>query len=712
MPEIRELDPQTVERIAAGEVVERPASVVKELVENSLDAGASRVDVTVEAGGSDLVRVRDDGHGMGESDVRAAVRKHTTSKIRDIDDLESGVATLGFRGEALHTVGAVSKTTITTRREADDAGTELRLEGGEVVAVTTAGCPVGTAVEVRDLFYNTPARREYLKTESTEFAHVNRVVTRYALANPGVAVSLTHGDREVFATPGRGNLREALLAVYGREVAESMVPVGAEGEGLDRVHGFVSDPETTRSTREYVSTFVNGRYVSDSLLREGVLAGYGNQLAADRYPFAVLFCELPGEDVDVNVHPRKMEVRFAAEEAVRADVEAAVREALLEAGLVRSSAPRGRSAPDDAEIAPGREGPSPGGDESETGGESGTEAATGARSADDGAGTSRPDPESTSEPRTEARAESSDGPATDRRDAGGAAGDPDPETGPATTGSTRNEGDGNGADEADGDPAGATRERGGEDASPAPDAGAGPDDGSSARSTRSEGRKFSGETHNATLPGTERPEPEFDALPAMRVLGQVHDTYVVAETDDGLVLVDQHAADERVNYERLARDLADGPDSQALVAPVELELTAGEAAVFGDALPDLRALGFEAALEGTTATVSAVPAVFASTLDPDLLRDVLAEFLSNAGEGAVESAADELLADMACYPAITGNTSLREGSVTALLEALDGCENPFACPHGRPVVIELSGDELADRFERDYPGHAVRRPED
>ncbi|MFB6172085.1 MAG: DNA mismatch repair endonuclease MutL, partial [Haloarculaceae archaeon] len=281
---ITELDATTVERIAAGEVVERPASVVKELVENSLDAGASRVDVTVEAGGTERIVVSDDGHGMTAADVRAAVRQHTTSKISDIEDLEAGVGTLGFRGEALHTIGAVSRTTITTRpADGDEEATELRLEGGEVTHVGPAGRPPGTTVEVEDLFYNTPARRKYLKTESTEFGHVNRVVTRYALANPDVAVSLTHDDREVFATTGRGDVRETLLSVYGREVAEAMIPVDSddvetddESRGEDavvnRVHGYVSDPETTRASREYVSTFVNGRYVSDALLREAVVS--------------------------------------------------------------------------------------------------------------------------------------------------------------------------------------------------------------------------------------------------------------------------------------------------------------------------------------------------------------------------------------------------------------------------------------------------------
>jgi len=301
---IRQLDDATVAQIAAGEVVERPASVVKELVENSLDAGASSIDVTVENGGIDRIVVADDGRGMTGEDLRAAVRQHTTSKLGDASELD-GVATLGFRGEALYTVGSVSRMTISTRpRDAGDSGAELVVEHGAVGDLRPAGRPAGTTVDVADLFAETPARRKYLKRPATEFAHVNRAVTRYALANPDVAVSLTHDGREVFATTGTGDVRDAALAVYGREVAQSLREVdAAPGGPVERVHGYVSDPEVTRATREYLATFVNGRSVRDAVLREAVLDAYGGQLANDRYPFAVLFVEVDG--VDANVHPRR-----------------------------------------------------------------------------------------------------------------------------------------------------------------------------------------------------------------------------------------------------------------------------------------------------------------------------------------------------------------------------------------------------------------------
>ena len=778
-PSIVGLDDDTVRRIAAGEVVERPASVVKELVENSLDAGASRVSVAVESGGVDGVRVRDDGVGMTGEELSLAVREHHTSKIGDIDDLESGVATLGFRGEALYAVGAVSRLTVRSKPRGGDVGHELAVEGGEIGEVRPAGCPEGTVVEVDDLFFNVPARRKFLKTETTEFDHVNTVVTQYALANPGVAVSLDHDGREVFATEGNGDLRSAILSVYGREVAEAMVGVewirdagdeepsgvgdeAGENAGDDApiraVRGLVSHPETTRAGREYLSTFVNERYVTAATLREAVLDAYGGQLASDRYPFAVLFVDVDPAAVDVNVHPRKLEVRFDDEPGVKRAVEDAVRDALLSHGLVRSSAPRGRSKADEASLAPGETD-----DADEVVGGAGTrhEEASGVRDRRSGrasdpqkrsgladrrrevsASGSEPG-ESSSETSTESRTETTDSDAVAPEAADPEAADSetvDAETVDSKAAATENPervdeadwsvdlGESTAAESAATEPTGdhgATRERPSprewqrdEDGSDPKSAGASPAESpaSPARSPATD-HPFAAPTTQRTLAGDAADAGgEFDSLPAMRVLGQLHETYVVAETDRGLVLVDQHAADERVNYERLRREFASGVAAQALADPVSLELTAREAELFeryADALADL---GFRAErTDDRTVEVRSVPAVFDAALDPGLLRDALTAFVADEAEGgrdAVDDVADELLADLACYPSVTGNTSLTEGSVADLLSALDDCENPFACPHGRPVVIELSEAEISERFERDYPGHDGRRRED
>ncbi|MDL5361982.1 DNA mismatch repair endonuclease MutL [Halalkalicoccus sp. NIPERK01] len=639
-PEIRALDPATVDRIAAGEVVERPASVVKELVENGLDAGATGITVEVDSGGIDRIRVADDGVGMSEEDVRKAVKQHTTSKLRDVSDLERGVDTLGFRGEALYTIGAVSRLAITTKPRGSETGTKLVLAGGEVEACEPAGCPEGTAVEVTDLFYNTPARKKYLKRESTEFDHVNTVVTRYALANPDVRFVLEHNGREVFSTTGQGDLRTAILSVYGREVARAMVPVEGLAEGpLEGLSGYVSDPETTRASPTYVSTFVNGRYVRAKPVRTAVVEAYGTQLAPSRYPFAILDLELPPETVDVNVHPRKMEVRFGEQSAIESQIEETVKETLLDHGLIRSSAPRGRSAPEEAAVAPESTEPDA---ERTTGGRSEPEAGRSSSASDRAAG-------------TDDRV-----PAPNRVDGSGA--------GDRSTG--RNGANARGRD-ADRD------------------------------------RRFSRPTRQTTF--GEPDEPDYERLPDLRVLGQVQDTYVVCEADEGLLVVDQHAADERVHYERLREELGGETSTQALVSPVELELTAREAELFDAYEEALAHVGFSATREGRTVRVGTVPAAFDATLPPDLLRDALSACIGGDPGDTVEATVDDLLGDLACYPAVTGNTSLTEGSVADLLAALDGCENPYACPHGRPTVVRIGREELSDRFERDYPGHAERR---
>jgi DNA mismatch repair protein MutL len=687
-PAIRQLDDSTVERIAAGEVVERPASVVKELVENSLDAGASRISVAVAEGGTAGITVTDDGLGMTATQAERAVEEHTTSKIRDVSDLEAGVGTLGFRGEALHAISAVSRLTLRTRPSGDpDAtGTELVVEGGDVSAVRPAGCPAGTTIEVEDLFYNVPARRKYLKQASTEFAHVNTVVTSYALANPDVAISLSHDDRETFATTGQGNLREAVMAVYGRDVADAMVEVEAAeaGDGpLDSVTGLVSHPETNRAGRDYLSTYINGRYVRAGAVREAILDAYGSQLAPDRYPFAVLFLAVEPGTVDVNVHPRKMEVRFADEAGVRRQVHDAVETALLEAGLIRSGAPRGASAPEQTAIDPGQ-GDSP--------------AARTANTHDQNSGVTddvaSPDrepqsPESTASTGTEPpdtrptpsqRSTSEPGSGADGEQSSSGASADDPAAQLGTDGASDGE------------------------LKTAPDQH---DD----RSKPDTPARFVGEESQARLGGAE-PEQRFERLPALQVLGQLSETYIVAESPDGLVLIDQHAADERINYERLRERFHADTTTQALAEPVELELTAREAALFDARKAALERLGFQAEATGDrTVEVRAVPGLVADAAGPELIRDALGAMVSGeeAAGDTVEAVADELLADLACYPSVTGNVSLAAGSIQRLLSALDSCENPYACPHGRPVVIILSQAEIEDRFERDYPGHAGRR---
>ncbi|MEF8855887.1 MAG: DNA mismatch repair endonuclease MutL, partial [Haloplanus sp.] len=434
---------------------------------------------------------------------------------------------------------------------------------------------------------------------------------------------------------------------------------------VDSVSGLVSHPETTRAGREYLSTFVNGRYVTTGTLREAVLDAYGGQLASDRYPFAVLFVDVPPAAVDVNVHPRKMEVRYDKPEAVKRHVRTAVEDALRDEGILRSSAPRGRSAPEETPIDP----------------TSSSEEVTTADVDRDG---SDADESAREKPTTV------DGPE-----------EPSSETGPSRSPSSLQSGSVSSSESA-------------ETTTQSSDSTGRESSGSTRPSTISEAHQSpsieNSETDTqTTLTGGDASQPtDYDNVPDLRVLGQLRDTYLVTESDDGLVLIDQHAADERVNYERLREQFDGDTTTQVLAEPVEIELTAREAAVFDTYKDAVAQLGFHADRVGDrTVRVTTVPTVVAESVGPTLIRDVLTNFVDDerAAEETIDAVADDLLADMACHPSITGNTSLTEGSVVDLLSALDDCDNPWACPHGRPVLIQIDADEIDDRFERDYPGH-------
>ncbi len=588
---IRTLDSETIRQIAAGEVVERPASVVKELLENSLDAGADRITIAVEEGGTDRIRIKDNGVGMSEEALQQAVKKHTTSKIDSIEDLESGLGTLGFRGEALHTIGAVAKMRLRSKPHGEAHGAELSVEGGEVTSTTAVGCPAGTIITVEELFYNTPARRKFLKTTATEFDHISTVVTQYALANPDVAISLEHNSRELFATEGQGDLQATILSVYGRDVAESMI-----------------DFET----------------------------GY--------------------------------------ETIVRETVEEAIKTALLENGLVRSGAPRGQSAPDEVEI----------------------------------------DPQSQSEEAVQHSAQSPKSTEQDGTTTQGRAIDPDSETawvvsenGP--TGVTNS----TGADDTDSVWSLESPLRGASSETEGNETNTSSDENSTSQNASNE---YSATASNSSSQQDLTGEavslsPSVGSIPSLDILGQVDESYIVADSGDGIVLIDQHAADERVHYESLKEQFNSSVTTQELANPVSLSLTTQELARFDEWKSVLESLGFHATrTDSENICVSAVPAVLSATINPTQLRTVLADFIQTGeASGAVDIVADDLLADLACYPALTGNTRLTEGSVVGLLEALDDCENPYACPHGRPVVIQVNLSEIEERFERDYPGHDRHR---
>jgi len=538
-PTVRQLDEATVARIAAGEVITRPVSVVRELVDNALDAGADSVAVAVENSGLDLVRVTDDGHGMAPEDARLAVERHTTSKLDGASggDTLRRVETLGFRGEALPSIAEVADLELVTRAADAVEATRVRVERGETT-VDTAGHGVGTTVTVRDLFDRVPARRESLASPKREFARVSDAVTRYALAHPDVRFRLEHEERTVLSAPGTGDVTDALLAAYDRSVAGQSASVGTERDGV-RVTGAVCYPSVTRSRAEHVYTAVNGRVLREETVRDAAVAGYGDLLPGERSPVAVLNVALPPEGVDANVHPAKRDVRFLDSEAVAEVVEAAVRDALGGEDLTR---------------------------------EAGLEA-------------------------------------------------------------------GDGLEPLSGD-----------------------------------------EAFGAT------------------VIGQFRELYLLCEAEGDLLVVDQHAAHERVTYERLRERAADEVESVEVDPPLSLSLSPAEASVLDAESGTLEALGFRLEPFGsTTYRVTGMPAPLGRAGGPEAVRDVLDDFLAGDRPSNPRRA---LLADLACHPSFRAGDRLTPEDGEELLEALGSCDQPYACPHGRPTVLSIDEATLARGFDR------------
>jgi DNA mismatch repair protein MutL len=582
---VRRLPDALIDQIAAGEVVERPASVVKELVENALDAGADRVRVEVREGGSALVAVTDDGRGMTAADARLALERHATSKIASVDDL-ARIGTFGFRGEALPAIASVSRLRLRTRARGAEAGLEIEIDGGRRVAERAAGAPEGTRVEVADLFHNVPARRKFLKAPATEWGHVADWLARAALALPGVHFDVRRDDRPAVSWPAVGEPLDRIAAVLSEREAEGLVPLSAE-DGALCVAGFASRPDVHRPTAAGLYLFVQRRPVRDRLLRHALLDAYRDVLPRGRFPSAVLFLDCPPEAVDVNVHPAKWEVRFAEPNAVHRLVSRAVREAL--------GTRRWIAVPEAVEPVPGP-------------------------------------PARAGAPFESTLLRETPPEASDWIFAGR----------PAAPAS----------------PAEALP------AAPAP----------------------------PTSPGL-----RFVELP---LLGQILATYLLLETPDGLVLVDQHAAHERVLFERLrAAWRAHGVARQALLLPATVELSPDRAARLAEA--DLAPLGFDVEPfgEGVVA-VRAIPAEL-SGQDPAALLREIADLLGPGGTGLrAPDAVERLFASLACHAARRAGERLNPAEQRALLAALDAIPWAPTCPHGRPVAVPISRAEIERRFGR------------
>lgn len=586
---IRVLPDEVASQIAAGEVVERPASAVKELLENALDANPHQITIHIEKAGQRLIEVADDGSGILEEEILLAVARHATSKLRSAEDLFH-IATLGFRGEALASIASVSHLTLTSRPAQSLTGAQVRVEGGSTGRLEKIGAPAGTVVRVEDLFYNVPARLKFLKKENTERQQIDALVTRYALAYPQVRFQLFHEQQAALQTSGNGNRREILASLYGVETARQMLEVIMEEDDL-RLTGFTSPISVTRSNRREITFFVNGRWVQDSALAAALLQAYHTLLMVGRYPQCVLFLEIPPEEVDVNVHPAKAEVRFRSSDRIFSAVQRGVRRALLSSSMA-----------------------------------------------------------------------------------------------PAVTSTTW--------------------KNTGTIFHPFPDSPLPAEDFPSEQPLplihfppTSTDFPTSSENPPPQAETAYPPQPSGQ-IPLLRLVGQIGGTYLVAEGPDGLYLIDQHAAHERVLFEKLLHSLKNQVPSQALLTPAVVTLPPQSAAALQEQLPLLDALGFQVESFGPTAfRVLALPSLLAR-MDPGAaLRVVVEDFEEN--EEPLQAEKEARLAARICKrAAVKGGQNLSFEEQSALLRDLEACSQPRTCPHGRPTMIHLSVDLLERQFGR------------
>ncbi|MFM1650915.1 DNA mismatch repair endonuclease MutL [Brevibacillus sp. B_LB10_24] len=689
---IQVMDDQLSNMIAAGEVVERPASVVKELVENAIDASAKRIEIHVEEGGLGSIRIVDDGHGMERSDCLLAFERHATSKIRTTRDLFQ-IRTLGFRGEALPSIASVARVELTSTDASGKVGTQIVVEGGKVQGVTDVAAVQGTQIVIRDLFFNTPARLKYMKSISTEIGHISDFVNRLALAYPGIAFTLTHNGKVLLQTSGDGKLLHVMAAIYGVQVAKLLLPFS--GETLDyRWSGFLAKTEVTRANRSYISTLVNGRYIRSYPLTNAIMRGYHTLLPIGRFPIVALQLEMDPTLVDVNVHPAKLEARFSKEQELCEAIEQAVKTALRQGlRIVQPLQAERRGRERGESLFQPQFDLNPAGY---------TRPAVKLDKADGSVfGQSRrlpPEAEVrerflvkesvlSEQPTAEQRVKTAfreTEPAAEAESsvqaAPAAAARMDFElAAPAA------------AVEAAFDTAASTAEAEAafDPAAPAAEAEAAFDSESSA----GQGNTSAEEASVAAA-----------AIPMLYPVGQVHGTYIVAQNETGMYLIDQHAAQERIYYEFFMEKLREeSASSQLLLFPHTVECTAAEEARLLKRLELLQSLGLEAEWFGIrTFIVRAHPSWFPQGSELEVI-DELIQFVLEAGEQAridIREMREKAAIMMSCKASIKANSFLTHAEMEALLERLRKTKSPFTCPHGRPIIIHFSTYELEKMFKR------------
>ncbi len=607
MSKIRVLADHVANQIAAGEVVERPASVAKELVENSIDAGATRITIEIEAGGRRLLKVSDDGEGMVRDDAVLAFERHATSKIRETEDL-GAIGTLGFRGEALASIASVARIELTSCVEGASAATRVTIDGGRMRDVKDAAHPRGTTIAVRDLFFNIPARRKFLRSEATETYHLTNLVTHYALAHPEIAFTFVNNGREVVRAAPAKDLRERAYQIFGQEFLENLLEVNGGDSQVARVSGYVSAPRDRRTSRDSQYLFVNRRFVRDRMIGRALSEGYRSILPHGVYPAALLFIETPLEEVDVNVHPAKTEVRFRRSAAVADAVREAVKSALASA----SYAPP----PEPAPIA--------------------TAAAV----------TSSITPQ----PRIEFVS-------------------PPPLPRP---------------------PVEASGEEIARDIEVMIQSAQSYQSAKSVFPPLNSAEKLAREVTPETLSTNIRP------------LGQLEESFIIATDDEGLLLIDQHVAHERVLFDKYrALEAERRTESQQLLVPETFDLTPAQAAVFDDLAPELEKYGFELMrLSGRTVAIKAIPADLPSGEARNMLAELLDTVDAEKKSAARDTMRDEIAASLACHAAIKVNMSLTPEKMRWLIDRLLQTSSPTTCPHGRPVILRLSRRDILKGFHR------------
>ncbi len=613
------LDEHTANKIAAGEVVERPASIVKELCENSIDAGATSISVEIKNGGVSYIRIVDNGSGISKDDVEIAFEKHSTSKIRSADDLNS-ITSMGFRGEALASIAAVSRVELVTRTMDNIEGSRITVEGGNIAQREDTGCPVGTSITVRDLFFNTPVRYKFLKKDYTEAGYVEEAVTRLALGYPGISFKLVNSGLLVLQTPGSSDLLSCAYSIFG-STTKAAVPVGYEEDGI-RLSGLAGKPEIARANRSRQMFFINNRFIRNKTLITAVEEAYKTLIPSGKYPFIILNIALDPQLIDVNVHPTKQEVRFSDESKVFRVVYHGVKNTLLGG----------------EDLVPKFE--------------------------DKKYGTFKADPGAkVSEVYEQVRLENT----------------PEKKTKTFFSHGLNNTITGNNYNKAA--PAGLS--------------------GSSQNRMQSALRDVGTQSDIPGLPGESVVGEDSAHNLQLKIIGTVFSTYILVEYDDQLYIIDQHAAHERVMFEKLVREMRKGNRiSQMLLIPEIVELTHKEIGVVEENRELLTNIGFELEQFGNnTLKVSAVPLMSDRSSVKEILLDLI-DSLTDLARGKERYPEETLLYRVACKSAVKANRNLTREEISGLLSSMADLENPYTCPHGRPTAVKMSRHEIEKKFGR------------